>query len=370
MKYDIKQFCLVPPPYGGITMFVKRLSKQLLEDGFSVGGYYSRECVDPVFIESRLYTRIDYHRSSNKISGAFNHIIYSCRRLKEVASYRLVHYHGLENLTLILLMRSLLKKEIVITVHSSMIEDFYNRTSTLNKYAMRKLAREAQWIAVSEQARDCMLKLPMEFHRPILVIPAYVPEGNMNYTPLGKEMTHYIDSHEKIVSFYGRSFMRHQGIDVYGFTAALDLFASLYHINSNIGFVFCLSENKDMDKIAQLHLYAQSLNIDDKIFWQIGAIDNIHSLWLKTDVYIRPTYTDGDSVAVREVLDCGAYAVASDVCDRPDGVIVYEWNNKESLLNKVLYALSLQKREASPNFTYYKAMKNLYEDILNKQGNV
>lgn len=366
MRYDIKQFCVVPPPYGGVTMFVKRLSKQLSHDGFSVGGYYTRDCDDIDIIESRLFTRLDYQKSSNVFFRAVKRIVYDCKRLKDVVQFRLVHYHGLENLFLILLMRVLLKKEIVITVHNSMIEDFYENTSSLNKYAWRVLAKKAHWVAVSEQARRCMLNLPIVFRLPIPVIPAYIPESKVTLTPLGDEMAKYIKCHNKIVSFYGRCFMLYQGIDVYGFTAALDLFASLYKLDSTVGFVFCLSEDKDTGKISKLRQYAQKLSIEDKIFWQIGAIDNIHSLWMKTDVYIRPTTTDGDSLAVREVMDCGANVVASDVCSRPDGVILYEWNNKESLLDKVLYSLRLPRRDISPNYTYYEAMKTLYKGILNK----
>ncbi|CCX46780.1 putative uncharacterized protein [Bacteroides sp. CAG:927] len=369
MKYDIKQFCLVPPPYGGVTMFVKRLSKQLLQDGFSVGGYYTKECVDPDIIESRLYTQIDCKYSSNIFLRALNRFIYDCKRLKEAASYRLVHYHGLENLTLILLMKVLLQKEIVITVHSSMIEGFYKGTSLLNRYAMGKLAKEVQWVAVSEQARECMLNLPIQFCLPIPIIPAYVPECKANLTPLSAKMSEYIKNHNKIVSFYGRSFMFYQGTDIYGFTSALDMYATLHELDSTVGLVFCLSEDKDIEKISELRSYAQSLNIDDKVFWQIGAIDNIQSLWMKTDVYIRLTFTDGDSVAVREVLDCGAYVVASDVCSRPDSVITYEWNNKESLLSKVLYALNLPRRKTSSNYTYYEMMKAMYKNILKKHDN-
>ena len=46
LKYDIKEICTIPPPYGGVSVYVKRLIEQLQKDGFSVGGYYSESCVD------------------------------------------------------------------------------------------------------------------------------------------------------------------------------------------------------------------------------------------------------------------------------------------------------------------------------------
>ena len=36
LKYDIKEICTIPPPYGGVTVYVKRLVEQLQKDGFSV----------------------------------------------------------------------------------------------------------------------------------------------------------------------------------------------------------------------------------------------------------------------------------------------------------------------------------------------
>ena len=188
---------------------------------------------------------------------------------------------------------------------------------------MQKLAEaNIQWTAVSEQARECMLRLPFSFKNEIPVIAAYVPIPNEAQIPLAKDMQDYIHQHEQNIAFYARSFMYNDGVDVYGLNEAIKLYADIVsNYKANVGLIFCLSENKDTDKINGLYLYAKELSIYDKIYWQIGAIDNINELWQNVDVYIRPTSTDGDSVAVREVLDQGTKVVASDVCWRPDGVI-------------------------------------------------
>ena len=39
-KYDIKEFCFVPPPYGGVSVYVKRLIDKLNVDNYKVGGFY------------------------------------------------------------------------------------------------------------------------------------------------------------------------------------------------------------------------------------------------------------------------------------------------------------------------------------------
>lgn len=74
--------------------------------------------------------------------------------------------------------------------------------------------------------------------------------------------------------------MYNDGVDVYGLNEAIKLYADIVsNYKANVGLIFCLSENKDTDKINGLYLYAKELSIYDKIYWQIGAIDNINELW-------------------------------------------------------------------------------------------
>lgn len=53
------------------------------------------------------------------------------------------------------------------------------------------------------------------------------------------------------------------------------------------------------------------------------------------DLYVRPTSTDGDSVAVIEALDVGLPVVASDVVPRPDGVLTYRFLDEDDFLLNV-----------------------------------
>ena len=126
----------------------------------------------------------------------------------------------------------------------------------------------------------------------------------------------------------------------------------------------CLAETRDKEKISALHSLAKQLGIDNKIFWQIGAINNIRSLWHQTNIYIRPTSTDGDSVAVREVLDEGVVVVASDVCWRPEGVVTYRYSDLNDFIEKVKANLCKEKSEPCPNYAIYNLMKSVYDNLL------
>jgi glycogen(starch) synthase len=54
------------------------------------------------------------------------------------------------------------------------------------------------------------------------------------------------------------------------------------------------------------------------------APDDFSKLLAATDCFIRPTLTDGDSIAVREALSLGIPVVASDAVTRPHGCVLFK----------------------------------------------
>lgn len=361
-KYDIKEIGCVPPPYGGISVYIKRLISNLINDGYKVGGYYVSDCVDRKIISSSLFeewTWFETHKYPIKI----------WKFLKTVRNYKILHSHcGLEMMSYLWTVKFFYDKNIIITIHNSMVCNFYKNTNFINRYFINRMFKsdKVTWIAVSKEGKDQLESLSAKFKNPIVVLPAYIPIDNDEYIPLGNSMQSYINSHNRIISFYGHSFMMNNGEDVYGFEFALRMYAEICKERDNVGMVFCIAEIREKDKINTLHRIAEELKINDKIYWQIGAINNIRTLWHQTHIYIRPTSTDGDSVAVREVLDEGAYVIASDVCIRPDNVIVYRHNDLNDFVTKVKFHLLHSKKEAHYNYEIYYRMKDIYDRILKK----
>ncbi|QKJ22282.1 glycosyltransferase family 1 protein [Poseidonibacter lekithochrous] len=75
-------------------------------------------------------------------------------------------------------------------------------------------------------------------------------------------------------------------------------------------------------------------NLNGKLIYLNYEV-NFLSLLQEVDMYIRPTSTDGNSVAVQEALMLGKKVLASDVVDRGDSVITYKYNNSEDFFNKL-----------------------------------
>lgn len=361
-KFDIKELGFIPPIYGGVSVSIARLINKLTADGFIVGGFYTPENQDPKIIHSELFEP-ELNMSTKKI------IFCLPKCLRILAPYKVLHSHySLEHMIYIWCFLHFLHKKVVITVHNSMVQRFYQECDFINRIFLKLVAKspDVTWIAVSKQAKEEMLDLPIRFKNEIHVIPAYIPDESVKICPLPNDLRDYIDRHDKNIVFYGHSFMLHEGKDVYGFGDALNLYAELLkYTDSHIGLVLCLSDDKDSDKIEKLHEHAAALNIDTHIYWQIGALTNMNALWQSADVYVRPTSTDGDSLAVREALDMGIQVVASDVCPRPSKTKVYKAGDKEDFYAKVKIALSEQRMPVLLDYSNYQKVKDIYEQLMN-----
>ena len=362
--YDIKEIGFIPPRYGGVSVSIDRLIRQLTDDGFVVGGFYTSENKDRSIIQSKLF--------EPELDLSIKHIFFRLPGyLRLLKQYRILHSHySLEHMYYIWCFLHLLHKKVVITVHNSMISSHYNNGHRINRWFLKKVAnnKNVTWIAVSEQAKEGMLGLPVTFKQPIHVIPAYIPDVRVEQGSLSAPLYDYLVLHNRNIVFYGHSFMTHDGKDIYGFRDALTMYSRVLERPdiSTTGFILCLAEDNDVQKIKELHEIASELGIDDKVYWQIGPIKKMNALWEKADVYVRPTCTDGDSVAVREALDMGVRVVASDVCVRPTETVTYEYGNMDAFVNEVVIALSKGKGDIAPDFSNYEAIKRIYIELLKK----
>lgn len=362
-EYDIKELGFIPPRYGGVSVSIERLINKLTDEGYVVGGFYTSENKDDAILQSDLFDPeldLSVKRFLFRLSSY----------LKLLKPYRVLHSHySLEHMLYMWCFLHILNKKLVITVHNSMASSFYKNANFINLFFMKLVANDPNvtWIAVSEQAKGEMLKLPFHFKQQIHIIPAYIPDIRIDEKSLSSGLCDYIDSHDKNIVFYGHSFMLHDGKDIYGFKDALCLYERiLSQTKESFGFILCIAEDRDKDKIIELHSLAKSLRIDEKVYWQIGPLKNMNALWNRADVYVRPTCTDGDSLAVREALDMGVKVVASDVSFRPEGVIKYVYGNMDDFVSKVMTALNSEKGDINPDYSNYEAIRQIYRELLNK----
>ena len=82
--------------------------------------------------------------------------------------------------------------------------------------------------------------------------------------------------------------------------------------------------------------------LNNRIIYIDRPVADMRGLFEAVDVYVRPTITDGSSVAVLEALLCGTPVVASDAVPRPDGVTTYRTHDLEDFLEMLRVALHVR----------------------------
>ena len=359
-KYIVKELGFLPPPYGGVSVFLLRLISKLNSNGITAGGYYMGELPNLKNLPCELFDKWEWLNTRRLFSTYY-------RIRKQVRDYEIVHSHmSLEAMPFLWALSFFDKKKIVITIHNSMIQEFYSNTNFLNKFFLKEMAkRDVTWIAVSEEARIRMEQLPLVFRNTIIVIPAYIPIEIKETYELPLELETFLSSSPKVITFYGHSFMSNLGEDVYGFYRVIDMFACLSENGDTLSkLVYCIADKTEIDAIKMVQEYAKQKNVSGRIYWQIGPLANMQPLWMKTSVYVRPTSTDGDSVAVREALDLGVQVVASDVCIRPKRVAIYPLEDNVQFAKVVAKALKEGTGELNQNFSYYDQIVDVYKKLL------
>lgn len=119
---------------------------------------------------------------------------------------------------------------------------------------------------------------------------------------------------------------------VYGFDIATDATLCLKKSFPNLLLVV-LGSHTDAEKRLPRELKSNALLTGELSLTEAMAV------FQASDVFIRPTTTDGDSLSVREALSLQVRCVASDAAARPEGTIVFETGNAQSLARAVVHAL-------------------------------
>ena len=355
----VKHLSPIPPPYGGVTIHVLRLIEKLQHDGFSAGAYFNS---GSKFLLKHLSK---YKGFSRKL---FFYSIYNL--LNDTKNYQIIHTHNFfDDAVLLYFLNFFYKKKIVVTVHNDRSYNIYNSQNIIFRFFIKKLSKKnITWITVSEIAKKELLRLPINIHK-INVIPAFIPKLNESTSKvnISNELIKFTKKFDQVIIFYAFSLLV-DNKDLYGAKEVLLMFAKLLkNKKNNYCLVFCVSKiNSD---ISSYKSFAKENDIFDKIYWQLGPIKDMYELWSMSDLYVRPTMLDGDSISIREALEMNVKVVASDVAKRPNGVLTYKKENISDFKNKVLIKLKEKKSDTSNNkdFSHYNKILKLYLKLKNEK---
>lgn len=345
-----------PPPYGGISVHIKRMHEFLLKKN----------------LEHVIYTNTET-KEENVVCVANSKkwlLKYSLS-----AKENIIHFHSISWRERILIgVMGFLSKKVVLTIHGQTLNDQINQGNWLKKRMLAWALRNISTIiVVNPKIKDLIVSLGIKSEN-IEIIPSFIPptirKGEIAEIP--PEIWDFIDSHTPIISANASRMVFYNNQDLYGVDMCIDLCANLKNAYPKIGFVFCLPNIGDCKYFEKTKQRIIEHGIENNFRFQTKSCQ-FYPILMKSNVFVRPTNTDGYGVSIAEAICFKVPAVASDVCPRPEGTILFKSRDiddfalkvKDVLDNYGRYKKSLETVSFGDNFE--KIMK-VYQKLGEQQN--
>lgn len=287
----------LPPPVGGVTIYVSRL----------------REALSPVKDFHVAYA--DYKKE--KLSAVF----------LKLSRTNAAHIN-ISNPYLILalvLFAALLRKKTILTIHENV---------AIRKGFPRKLYLTAlRLCTVPVMLNEGSLQLAKKYNKKAVQISSFIPPQQEE--PLPPEIIQQLlpvrSQYEQVycTNAFNVAFDAN-GHETYGITDLITVFSTL----PRYALIFSDPTGNYVDFLQKNGIVIPS---------NVICLHGLHSFYeviKQSDVVIRATSTDGDSVSVKEALYLNTKVIASDCVSRPQGVFLYRTFDKESLRETIKQAVT------------------------------
>lgn len=296
----------IPPPLGGISIYLKRLNQNFsekIQDDFQLNLF---EFIFFIIKNSKRNNFI-YHTPNNR-----RRIV-----LGILSKLGLIYFE--------------------LYVHGNSLKSKFN---LIERVFLTNCLIEAKTIyIVGEHIKPHVEPHIVDTHK-IFQKPAFIPpneaEENLIRNLLPQSLFSFINENPKNILINGSSFVLSRGTDLYGFDISINLISELLtKYNIKAGLIIAVADNSNTQFYNSLKGQSKRLGIDSQIFW-ITDQKEIWPLFKDVNVFIRPTNEDGYGISIDEALHFNCPAIASNVCKRNPEAIIFKNRNIEDLLTKVL----------------------------------
>ncbi len=321
-----KNFSLVvgplPPPIGGVSIFIDRLK---------------------------------YLFSSKKNVIFFNEVPFSFKKFFLLSyflikyDFKQVHIHSLNLFYLfsIFFMRFFKKYTTVLFLHNSRT---FDEISGFKKKIIRYYINRADVLFfASESSKDHFFYSGISSSNKLFFIePAFLPPKISDemkiFSSYNKELKLFFKKHKIVVSASAFRLVFYKNRDLYGFDLFLDLAVFLKDKFSSIGFIFAISDPEyNMGYLKKMLAKIKKYGLSDSFFIFLEKKD-FWPIIKRSSLFVRPTLSDGDSLAVREALFFNVPVLASNVVKRPSETVLFDINNKRDFFDKAYKLLYTFKK--------------------------
>ncbi len=338
----------ISPPAGGISIHIERL-EQLLKNDFLI------DIID----ESKEKKRDSFNlRSCNII-----------QYLRKILNSDVVFIHS-GNIILKkshLIISKLFLKKTILTFHGFSHRRKYKLSNRIDNYFYRlsnKLIFVNKDIEIKNKISKNKYIIQHAFIPPIKDELVKLPSIINDRISIAKE------NNQTIICANASKLIKFNNEDLYGLDMCITVAERLIKKNIKICFFFVVSS---LENGAELfHKYQKfitELEIGNN-FLLINIDLPFYKLIQKSDIVVRPTNTDGDSLTIREALFLNKKVLASDVTNRPDDTLLFKNRDTDDFERKLITIIENESNENQRNYQNTNNTKKIYNDYRELYKNI
>lgn len=312
---------IYPPPIGGVSVHIKRLYQNLMEKKEEV----------TLFAQNHVL-------HGKREPGIFQ---FQDRKAfyRKAMEADIVHFHQIDlKLFYTVALLRLCHKRLFLTVHNERtFFGFEKRSRWEQKKLLLYLRMFDRVICMTGKVKKTFAEKGMPKNR-VMPIPAYIhPLVDVN-APRNREIDTFVGDADFAICANGRISLEVKP-EIYGIDMMVELMRVLGR-KYNVKLVLLLPDKSGRGKREQAYFKRllkkrEEYGLVERILIKEVEEFDFTSILPLFDIYIRPTNTDGFSLSISEALHLGVPVVASDVCRREEGTILFRNRDQEDFNQKV-----------------------------------
>jgi len=322
MKIDI--IGTYPPPVGGTSIHLQRLYDICVKNGIEarILDTHGRECIEK---DSRNIVRITNYRKFLKkyFFDASADIIHS-------------HTHSWLERMILTCKAKICRQKIVFTFHS--FRDEYTNFSLFQRLSVWTVKRFSDYVIATSAHVNEKLEVWGFDQKKMCVINPFILPDNSQERKLNKKVETHIEKFTFVLCANASNNNHYNNQDLYGLDLCIELQAQMRR-KYDCCFVYVLTKITDEDYFGQMRQKIEDLDLKESFLLVTESIDFL-ALVLRSSVCVRPTNTDSWALTISEALCLGCPVIASDVCIRQEGSVLFRNRNQQDLNEKVDMVLS------------------------------
>ena len=339
------------PPYGGISVHVKALSDQLRRGNYPF----------------HVYAWQHYGPDTNELTvlkgSTGGRFLQLAKKMKEEIVH--VHTHGWGLWTKIFLLKLVRRFRLILSLHNlRFFEELQEARADIRMLSKNLLGQVDRMVIDNPGAYPLLEQLNYPRER-ILHIPEFIPPmlDEIHFMEFPEKLRTFMKDHTPLLSISVCRMFLNRGLDVYGMDLMVEALKTVIKEHPNLGLVVALSRtDEEQEYQKDIMNRIRQGGLEENVYFFTESVPEIYPLWKKSDIFLRPTASDGNSVSVQEALYFGTPVLASDCTHRPDGCILHKSRNTEDFTRVLLQTLNNLSDEK--NKVVRLKIKNNAEDFI------